>query len=47
MQEGRTFTEIKVITGEDRVTEIARMLSGDTAGTASLEHARELLHKYS
>ena len=47
VQEGRTFTEIKVITGEDRVTEIARMLSGDTAGTASLEHARELLHKYS
>ena len=47
VQEGRTFTEIKVIAGEERVTEIARMLSGDTAGIASLEHARELLHKYS
>ncbi|RKX93943.1 MAG: DNA repair protein RecN [Spirochaetes bacterium] len=47
VQGGRTFTGIKVITGEDRVTEIARMLSGDTAGTASIEHARELLKKYS
>lgn len=47
VQDGRTFTEIKVITGDERVIEIARMLSGDTAGSASLEHARELLSKYS
>jgi len=44
---GRTFTTIKNIDSVDRVSEIARMLSGDESGTASLNHARELLDKYS
>ena len=35
-------TELSQISGEDRVTEIARMLSGD-ATDVSLEHARQLL----
>ncbi len=45
-EEGRTFTEVHIVSGEERVKEIARMLAGDTEGTASLDHARELLHKY-
>ena len=44
---GRTFTTIKNINDADRVSEIARMLSGDASGMASLDHARELLDKYS
>ncbi len=43
---GRTFTSIDSINDANRVSEIARMLSGDSSGTASLEHARELLEKY-
>ena len=35
-------TTLTPIFGEDRVREVARMLSGDT-GEASLAHARELL----
>ncbi len=45
-EEGRTFTEVCYVNGEERVKEIARMLAGDTEGAASLDHARELLHKY-
>jgi DNA repair protein RecN (Recombination protein N) len=45
--DGRTYTTIKNIIDLDRVSEIARMLSGDTSGMASLDHARELLDKYS
>lgn len=44
---GRTFTTIKNINEVDRISEIARMLSGDVSGMASLDHARELLEKYS
>jgi len=35
-------TRLVEVTGEDRVREVARLLSGDT-GDASLDHARELL----
>ena len=42
----RTLTTIGVVRGESRCTEIARMLSGDSQGEASLGHARELLQKY-
>ncbi|MCD6396348.1 MAG: DNA repair protein RecN [Spirochaetaceae bacterium] len=45
--DGRTFTTIKMINGVDRTSEIARMLSGDSSGTASIVHAEELLGKYS
>ncbi len=47
VEKGRTYTDVKVITGEERVREIARMLSGDADGSASLEHAREMLGRYS
>ncbi|MCK5672896.1 MAG: DNA repair protein RecN, partial [Spirochaetales bacterium] len=43
---GRTLTSIESISKDDRISEIARMLSGDSSGTASIEHARELLDKY-
>jgi DNA repair protein RecN (Recombination protein N) len=43
----RTFTDIISIDGPQRIREIARMLSGDPEGTASMKHAEELLGKYS
>ena len=39
---GRTYTSVSVCEGEDRVHEIARMLSGDQENV-SLEHARQML----
>ncbi|MDR1317826.1 MAG: DNA repair protein RecN [Spirochaetales bacterium] len=43
----RTFTDIISIEGTQRVQEIARMLSGEPEGAASMRHAEELLRKYS
>jgi DNA repair protein RecN (Recombination protein N) len=43
----RTFTDIIKIDREGRVREIARMLSGEPQGAASMSHAEELLKKYS
>jgi DNA repair protein RecN (Recombination protein N) len=40
---GRARAGADVVTGEDRVAEIARMLGGDASGAAALEHARALL----
>ncbi|MDQ6611930.1 MAG: hypothetical protein M3Y64_05820, partial [Gemmatimonadota bacterium] len=34
-----------VVTGEDRVVEVARMLGGDADREVSRAHARELLHR--
>lgn len=42
-----TKTSARVILGQERVEEIARMLSGDSVDSASCEHARKLLEKYS
>lgn len=42
----RTKTDIKSIKDEERVREIARMLSGEPEGKMSLSHAEELLMKY-
>lgn len=44
---GRTTSNVHPIEGEERVVEIARMLSGDADSSASLEHARSMLEKYS
>lgn len=41
-RDGRTITRIRQVEGEDRVREIARLLSGETSDL-SLEHARALL----
>lgn len=42
-----TSSNVYHITGENRVAEIARMLSGDSKSEQSLEHARSMLAKYS
>ncbi len=42
VRDGETFAEAASISGEERVVEIARMLSG-SASASALEHARELL----
>jgi DNA repair protein RecN (Recombination protein N) len=41
-QDGSVYTDIREVDGEERVAEIARMLSGSTDAVA-LEHARQLL----
>jgi len=41
---GVTTADIAVVTDDERVVEIARMLGGDPESTVSLAHARELLH---
>ncbi|MCB0733327.1 MAG: DNA repair protein RecN [Flavobacteriales bacterium] len=42
--EGESVTGIRQLLEEDRVQEIAKMLSGDTPTTAAIENAKELLH---
>jgi len=42
----RTVTEVRPVTGDERVAEVARMLAGDRSSEVSLEHARELLERY-
>jgi DNA repair protein RecN (Recombination protein N) len=42
-KDDRTHTRIKELKGEDRVVEIAKMLSGDKVSDASLANARELI----
>ncbi|MCQ2412266.1 MAG: DNA repair protein RecN [Sphaerochaetaceae bacterium] len=42
VEKGRTYTHLKQVSGETRVHEIARMLSGDES-EVSLEHARRML----
>ena len=42
VRDGETFAEAASISGEERVVEIARLLSG-SASASALEHARELL----
>lgn len=44
---GKTVTHAFPVTGEERVVEIARMLAGDGFSTASVQHAEELLARYS
>ena len=46
VSDGSTQTRVRHISGEERVSEIARMLSGDAVGSASLEHARSMLAKF-
>lgn len=44
-EEDVTVSRVHYVTGDERVSEIARMLSGDEESRASLDHARELLEK--
>ena len=41
-ENGRTISHIKLLDGEERVRELARILSGDES-EISLEHARKML----
>jgi DNA repair protein RecN (Recombination protein N) len=41
----RTVTRISRLAGEERIREIARMLSGDSTSRASLDHAADLVAK--
>jgi DNA repair protein RecN (Recombination protein N) len=43
--EGRTATRVNYLEGENRVLEIARMLSGNDTGEITRRHAEELLKK--
>ncbi len=47
VSDGITSSHVHPISGEERVREIARMLSGDADTEQSIEHARSLLLKYS
>lgn len=42
---GRTITEVRRLTGDERVRELASMLAGDAAGSGAEAAARELLAK--
>lgn len=42
-QQEQTVTRIKKLTNEDRVIEIAKMLSGEKPGAAALQNAKELI----
>ncbi len=46
-EQDRVASHVRPVTGAERVSEIARMLSGDADSTQSLEHARALLEKHS
>ncbi|MFO8060271.1 MAG: DNA repair protein RecN, partial [Bacillota bacterium] len=41
-KEGRTVSRVFTVSGDDRVSEVARML-GETGGDAAAEHARQML----
>lgn len=43
---GKTSSNVHPIEGEERVAEIARMLSGDASSSESLDHARVMLQKF-
>ena len=40
---GETFTSVKKLSYEERISEIARMLAGENVSEAVIEHAKELL----
>lgn len=40
----KTVTQIRLLNEEDRISEIAKMLSGGSTGKAALENAKQLLH---
>lgn len=46
VEENTTASNVFAVSGEERIKEIARMLSGDSASSQSLEHAAAMLHKF-
>jgi DNA repair protein RecN (Recombination protein N) len=45
-KKGLASTEVRELTGEDRITEVARMLGGNPNSPKSRDHARELLESF-
>ncbi len=43
VQDGRTFTEVRLLDNESRPDELARMLGGKDSTNVTLQHAREML----
>ncbi len=43
VRENQTFALASILTGDDRIAEIARMLSGGVAQESAIDHARDLL----
>ncbi len=41
--DGVTSTDVRVVTGDERASEVARMLGGDPSSTVGVAHAEELL----
>ena len=42
--EDKTHTNIRLLSSDERIMEIAKMLSGENPGEAALQHASELLN---
>lgn len=42
-RDDRTYTQVRLLSADDRVTEVARMLAGEEIGESALANARELL----
>lgn len=42
-EDGVTSTDVRVVTGDERALEVARMLGGDPTSSVSIAHAEELL----
>jgi DNA repair protein RecN (Recombination protein N) len=40
---GQVSSQVRSVSGEDRVSEIARMLGGEKLSATTLAHAREML----
>jgi DNA repair protein RecN (Recombination protein N) len=43
VERGRTVTEVKALSADERVEEVARMLGGETITEAARRHAREMV----
>jgi len=43
VREGQTLTRVRLLEGEERVAELARMLSGESITDITLQHAREMI----
>lgn len=46
VEHGKTSSHVRIVQDDERIAEIARMLSGDADSQASLEHARTMLGKF-
>ena len=44
IKDGSTFTQLKKLASQDRISEVAQMLSGEALTEAALQHAKELLN---